>query len=88
MHELITELSDVEDMSEGVLLTLLAETEVLNALHVAEAVRVKLDIIRVLRRRISEKELENAVRDYIAENPWLLSPEWDTIPSRRQASVT
>ncbi len=72
-------------MSEGVLLTLLAETEVLNALHVAEAVRVKLDIIRGLRRRISEKELENAVRDYIAENPWLLSPEWDTF--KQETSV-
>lgn len=78
LRELISEVSDVEDMSEGVLLTLLAEAEVLNALHVAEAVRAKLDIIRGLRRRIEEKELENAVRDYIAENPWLLSPEWDT----------
>ena len=78
LHELITQVSDIEDMSEGVLLTLLAEAEVLNALHLAEAVRTKLNIIGGLRRRIDEKELENAVRNYIAKNPWLLSPEWET----------
>jgi len=85
LHELISEVSNVDDMSEGVLLTLLAEAEVLSALHVAESIRAKLDIVRGLRRRISERALENEVRDYIAENPWLLSPEWDTF--KRETSV-
>ena len=85
LRELIENVSNVDDMDESVLLSLLAEAQVLNALHVAEAVRAKVDIIEGLRRRIQERDLENAVRDYIAENPWLLSPEWETF--RKEKSV-
>ena len=72
-------------MNEGVLLSLLAEAQVLSALHVAESVKAKVEIIDGLRKRILERDLENAVRDYIAENPWLLSPEWETF--RKEISV-
>ena len=78
LRELIEDVSNVEDMDEGVLLTLLAEAQVLSALHVAEAVKAKVEIIEGLRKRIEGRDLENAVRDYIAENPWLLSPQWET----------
>jgi RecB family endonuclease NucS len=50
----------------------------MNALHAAERVRVQLNLLAGLEERIRDRELENAVRDYIAENPWLISPEWDT----------
>ena len=82
---LIEDVAKLETMDEGVLLTLLAEAQVLNALHVAEAVKSKLLIIHGLRERIERKELENAVRDYIAESPWLLSPEWETF--RKETSL-
>ena len=72
-------------MDEGVLLSLLAEAQVLNALHVAEAVKAKVEIIEGLRKRIVERDLENAVRNYIADNPWLLSPEWETF--KKETSV-
>ncbi|MDE2955630.1 MAG: ATP-binding protein [Bacteroidota bacterium] len=78
LQELIIHVADVNAMDEVSLLNLLIETQVLNALHVAEAVKAKLGIIEGLRRRIGEKELETRVRDYIAGNPWLLSPEWET----------
>ena len=78
LRELIVDVSRVQDMDESRLLGLLAEAQVLNALHVAEAVQAKADIIEGLRRRIADRELENAVRDYIAMNPWLLSPRWET----------
>jgi len=78
LRELIANVANVETMDEGVLLKLLTEAQVLNALHVAEAVRAKVDIIAGLRKRIEDRDLENAVRNYIAENPWLLSPEWET----------
>ncbi|MCY4260219.1 MAG: ATP-binding protein [Rhodobacteraceae bacterium] len=78
LRELINDVADVESMDESVLLGLLAETQVLNALHIAEAVRAKTDIVSGLRKRIEDHDLENAVRDYMAENPWLLSPEWET----------
>ena len=85
LHELIEDVSSVETMDEGVLLTLLAEAQVLSALHVAEAVKAKVEIIAGLNKRIAERDLENAVRDYIAENPWLLSPEWETF--KKETSV-
>lgn len=78
LRELIEDISSVESMDERVLLSLLAEAQVLNALHVAEAVTAKVEIIKGLEKRIHKKDLENAVRDYIAENPWLISPEWET----------
>ncbi len=78
LRELIEDVSNVDDMDESRLLSLLAEAQVLNALHVAEAVKAKVDIIEGLRRRIDNRDLENAVRDYIADNPWLLSPHWET----------
>jgi hypothetical protein len=34
--------------------------------------------IRGLQRLIETKELENAVRDYIAKDPWLIHPRWET----------
>ncbi len=85
LRELIENVSGVESMDEGVLLALLAEAQVLNALHVAEAVKAKVEIIEGLRKRIVERDLENAVRDYIADNPWLLSPEWETF--KKETSV-
>ena len=85
LHELIDNVASVEAMDEGVLLNLLAEAQVLNALHVAEAVRAKVEIVAGLRKRIEDRDLENAVRDYIAGNPWLLSPEWETF--KKETSV-
>lgn len=78
LRELIANVANVETMDEGVMLKLLTEAQVLNALHVAEAVRAKVDIVAGLRKRIEGRDLENAVRNYIAKNPWLLSPEWET----------
>lgn len=85
LRALIEDVSNVESMDEGVLLSLLAEAQVLNALHVAEAVKSKLEIIAGLHMRIQEKDLENAVRDFITKNPWLLSPKWETF--KKEISV-
>lgn len=85
LHELIDDVASVETMDESKLLALLAEAQVLNALHVAEAVRAKTEIVSGLRKRIEERDLENAVRDYIAKSPWLLSPEWETF--KKETSI-
>ena len=45
---------------------------VLNALHMAEAINTKLQIIKGLEQRIINRERENNIRDYLAENPWLI----------------
>ena len=78
LHELVVEIADVEDLSPGQLIDILAEAQVLTALNTAEAIRTKLQTVGGLKQRIERKELENAVRDYISEHPWLVSPQWDT----------
>ena len=78
LTELIAEIAESEDLDESALLDVLVEARVLTALQTVEVVRTKLEAIQGLRRRIAERELENAVRDFIAKNPWLISPEWET----------
>jgi hypothetical protein len=78
LREIIEDVARMDDMDAGVLMSLLVEHQVLSALHVAEVVKLKVDVINGLRRRISQKELETAVRDYIAKEPWLISPRWET----------
>lgn len=78
LRELISTVADAEEMSEETLLAALLEMNVITALHTAEAVKAKLNVIAGLNERIRNRELENAVRDYIAKNPWLINPEWET----------
>ncbi len=78
LKELIHDVAESETMSESDLLNILMEHQVLTALHTAEAVKAKRTVVLGLRDRIRRKELENAVRDYISENPWLIDPKWET----------
>ena len=78
LQEIIREVARLETMEPGVLLGVLAEQQVLSTLHIGEAVKLKVEVVEGLRRRIAAREIETAVRDYIAENPWLISPEWET----------
>lgn len=86
LRELVARLSEAEGLSEEELLRILVEAGVLTALNVAEAVKTKMLTVAGLKERIQRRELETAVRDYIAQNPWLISPEWETF--RVERSVT
>jgi len=78
LRELINKLAETEDMGEPELLAILQEANVLTALQTAEAVRAKLNVLAGLAERIRNRELENPIRDYVADNPWLLGPLWET----------
>jgi hypothetical protein len=78
LQELIVDIADADEMEEKDLLGILLEANVLTSLHTAEAVKAKLDLIAGLHERITKRELENAVRDYIAKSPWLVDPVWET----------
>jgi len=78
LQGLITDLATAQDLDETELVRILAEQEVLTALNVAEAVRTKIMAVAGLRERIDRRDLENAIRDYIAVNPWLIDPEYQT----------
>ncbi|MGY0069758.1 ATP-binding protein [Streptomyces sp. QTS137] len=78
LRGLIDDLSEADTMDAEVLVKILAESRVMSALHAAERVKSQLNLITGLEERIKNRELENEVRDYIAENPWLVSPRWET----------
>jgi hypothetical protein len=85
LRGLIDEMATQVDFTSESMLSLLTEADVLVALNIAEAVRTKLEAIRGLRKLIRKGELENAVRDYIAEKPYLLHPKWETF--KKETSV-
>ena len=78
LRDLITDVGEATEMSEADWLELLMEHQVLTALNTAEAVKAKKEVVDGLRARIDARELENAVRDFIAEHPWLIDPRWET----------
>lgn len=78
LKELTEQLAEADDLDPSELVGIMAEAQVLTALHAAESVRAQLNLVRGLQERIEKRELENAVRDYIADNPWLISKEWST----------
>ncbi|MGI8796791.1 MAG: ATP-binding protein [Acidimicrobiia bacterium] len=84
LKDLIDEIAKVDAIDEAGLLAVLVEANALTALHAAEAVRAKLLVIQGLRERIEQRDLENAVRDYIAGHPWLVNPRWETYARERR----
>ena len=78
LQDIIDNLAKCEDVTADKLLCILVEADVLVALNVAESIRTKLEAIRGLRKKVEMGELENAVRDYIAQKPYLLDPQWET----------
>jgi hypothetical protein len=83
LRGLIQRIGSAPDLDEEQLLSILAEEQVLTALNTAEAVKTKLLTVGGLKERIERRELEAAVRDYIAQHPWLVAAEWETFRMER-----
>lgn len=43
----------------------------------AQVVRTRLEVIDKLESMLKANELENATRDFVSDNPWLLDPAWE-----------
>jgi hypothetical protein len=78
LKDLIEQLGDVETLDEGQMIQILLEANVLTDLQLAEIVRTQIGIIRELRRRIEQRDVELSLRDYIAEHPFIIDPRWQT----------
>lgn len=77
LRDLIGKIAGLAEAEPGIILSVMGEAQILTALHVAEVIRTKLDLVRGLRRRVEAQELENAIRNYIAEHPWLVNPNYE-----------
>lgn len=85
LKDLITEISKARDLDEGKLLEILSEADVLTALNIAESIKTKIITIGELKQRVASKQLENKVRDYIYDHPWIIHPQWESF--RKERSV-
>lgn len=77
LKNLICDLSEANEMDEAKLVEILTEADILTSLQIAETIKTKLNVIGELKRRISERNLENDIRDYIYDHPWIIHPKWE-----------
>jgi hypothetical protein len=85
LKELISELANEEELDETKFIEILTEADVVTALNMAEAVKTKIAAIQQLNQYVSEKSLENEIRDFIYKRPWLIHPKWESY--RKERSV-
>ncbi len=78
LRNLIAEIEELDDPSEESLIEILTEAEVLTNLQLAEIIRTKIEAIKTLNELVGKRELENKLRDHIADKPYLLSPQYET----------
>lgn len=82
---LLEKFAEPAELNDQVLIETLTEANVLAALQLGEAVQAKIEVVRGLRARVEGRDLEGRVRDYIAEHPWLVSPDWETFRKETRA---
>ncbi len=83
LRELIAKISEAKDWDEQKLLDMLSEADILTALNIAESVKTKILSIGELKQRVISGQLENKVRDYIYEHPWIIHPKWESFKKER-----
>lgn len=86
LRNLIQEISEVENIDETKFIELMSEADVLTALNMAELIKTKILTIGELKLKVDSGELENTVRDYIYEHPWLVHPKWESFKKERRVS--
>ena len=86
LHDLIDAIAKSDNLTAEQLVDILAEAQVLTALNTAEAVTTKILTVNGLKERVDRRELENAVRNYISNHPWLISPKWETFAVERSVN--
>lgn len=83
LKNVIEELADAKDLDESAFIDILAESDVIAALNIAESVKTKVLAIGELNQRVQAHELENKVRDFIYERPWIIHPKWEGFKKER-----
>jgi hypothetical protein len=83
LRDVIDELADAKDLDEATFINILAESDVISALNIAESVKTKILAIGELKQRVQSRELENKVRDFIYEQPWIIHPKWESFRKER-----
>ncbi|WP_329779172.1 hypothetical protein [Bifidobacterium longum] len=73
----IEKLYHVGELSTEQLLAILTSYKDYENMEYAQVVRTRLEVIDKLESMLKANELENATRDFVSDNPWLLDPAWE-----------
>jgi hypothetical protein len=86
LRGLLEDISNSESIDTTRMLEILQEAQVLTSLNIAESIKTKIYAIAELKKRVDAKDLENSIRDFIYENPWLIHPKWESYKKERSVS--
>lgn len=79
LQQLIVDIGEQkEQFDAGKFLELLAEEKILAAVQIGETIYNKIQVLKTLYAKINNGENENPLRDFIAQHPWILSPQYET----------
>jgi len=81
---LIRDLNTMDEDSQDSVLRLFAEWDVLEAVHIAQIVRGRVEIIRKFGQLIKSGAREKPdVQDFVKEHPWLIDLAWSNLRHER-----
>jgi len=78
LRGLLEEIASHEIIDAAQMLGILQEAQILTSLNVAESIKTKIVAIAELKKLVELKDLENSIRNYIYDNPWLIHPKWES----------
>ena len=84
LKDIIQKMASEPHLDQDKFLNILAEADVLTALNIAESIKTKIVTIGELKQRVASGQLENKVRDFIYQNPWLIHPKWEAFQKERR----
>ncbi|MDY7076592.1 MAG: ATP-binding protein [Chloroflexota bacterium] len=81
---LIRELNAMDESAQDEILRLFAEWDVLEAVHIAQIVRGRVEVIRKFRGLIEARAREKPdMQEFLKRHPWLIDLNWDTLEHER-----
>lgn len=82
--DLIREINALDESAQDEVMRLLAEWDVLEAVHLAQIVRGRVAIVRTFRELVESGAREKPdMQEYLKEHPWLIDLRWDTLDHER-----
>lgn len=82
--ELIRQINAMDESAQDEIMRLFVEWDVLEAVHVAQIVRGRVEVIRKFRGLVQLGAREKPdLHNFLKTHPWLINRSWDTLESER-----
>jgi hypothetical protein len=85
--EELDRLENIKDENLPVILEIFQSIDDLELSYYGQIVRMRVQVIRTLKTKLSENDKELALRDYIFDHLWLLDPGWERVKGSEHAET-